>query len=447
MMQRRGDKGSALLLATIIVMIAIGIGGAFLAETVFRSKAQGRAMRSDEALMICDAAVEKARRALAVYQNNGTWTWNEILTYCQNISTDAATIKADFNTRANTTQFTSYLSSLGTAGQNTSNEAPVPLSKTTPSTYDPLTGVFIGWNTPYGNGAFHIVVRDNTGDTDADPLVDGDNKVVLIVTATLRDGTQRQIESTIYYPYAPLTAKGIGAIVANAQVDLSGNITVDGNDWDITGSKTVGPGVHAVVSDENITIGGASASGGNGTAPPKSGEGANSLDPSHVFTGGFPTGPDEAMEGKAGTLKAIALASNTYFKTQDSYNAYISANGGNMPGGKVIYVETDSTSPPFELGNTMNTEPSVLVVHSSTSDTLMKNVHGQFKGVIFADAIDHINSGTDILGMMMAFSNSKIGNDFGNGNSTVKFSSAVLRNLPSFRPDACTVLDWRKILQ
>ncbi|HLF92660.1 MAG TPA: hypothetical protein VJB14_04310 [Planctomycetota bacterium] len=450
MLRQRRDRGSALLIATIIVLIALGIGAAFLSETVFRSKAQGSAQRADEALMICDAAVEKARRALCVYQNDGTWGWNEILTYCQNISTDAATIKADFNARLTTSQFTSYQTSLaqGTAGLNTSNEAPVPTNKTYPSTSDPTSsGVFIGWNVPYGNGAYLVVVRDNVTDPDGDPLKDGDNKVVLVVTATLRDGTQRQIESTIYYPYSPMKAVGIGAIVANAEVDLSGNITVDGNDWDINGTAVVGPGVHAVVSDETISIGGSSASGGNGTPPPSNGEGTNSLDPSHVFTAGFPAGPDEALEGKPGTLKAIAQSAGTYFTSQTSYEAYISANGGNIPGGKVIYVETDTTSPPFELGKTMNTEPSILVVHNSTSSTLLKNIHGEFKGVLFADAIDHINAGTNILGMIMAFSDSKIGNDFGNGNSTAKFSSAVLGNLPSARPNACTVLDWRKILQ
>ncbi len=450
MLRHRHDRGSALLIATIIVLIALGIGGAFLSETVFRSKAQGSAHRADEALMICDAAVEKARRALCVYQNNGTWVWNQVFTYCQNISTDAATIKADFKSRLGTSQFTSYQSSLaqGSSGLNTSNEAPLPSVKTYPSASDPTAnGVFIGWNVPYGSGAFHIVVRDNITDPDADPLKDGDNKAVLIVTATLRDGTQRQIESTIFYPYSPLKGKGIGAIVANAAVDLTGNITVDGRDWDINGANVVGPGVHAVVSDDTISIGGASASGGNGNPPPSNGAATDSLDPSHVFTGGFPAGPDEALEGKTGALKAIAKTAGTYFNSQTAYEAYISANGGNMPGGQVIYLEVDTTSPPFELGNTMNTEPSILVVHNSTSSSLLKNIHGEFKGVLFADAIDHINAGTNILGMIMAFSDSKIGNAFGNGNSTAKFSSAVLGNLPNVRPAACIVLDWRKILQ
>jgi len=76
----------------------------------------------------------------------------------------------------------------------------------------------------------------------------------------------------------------------------------------------------------------------------------------------------------------------------------------------------------------MNTTPSVLVVHNAASNAIMKNVHGDFKGMILADKIEHINAGSNILGMIQAWG--QFGNVFGNGNSTIRFSSEVLANLP-----------------
>ncbi len=445
-------RGSALLIAVILVMLALGLGAAFLSETVFRSKTQSAAHRADEALMICDAALEKARRALYQYRFANTWSWDDILEYSSKVvETTPEQIKADFQARVSTPQFSTYFANMAAnqTGLNTVNEVPLPADKKNPSASDPTNnGVFIGWNVPYSNGAFHILVKDNVNDIDPSnsPLIDGDGIVVLVITATLRDGTQRRIESTIDYNYHPLTANGLAAILANSDLDLTGNISVDGRDWDINGAALVGPGVFGVMDTATITNGGSSGVGGNGLAPPPGGATPGSLDPNHVFPAGYPPGPDEALNSTAGTLKTIAQANGTYFTTQADYNSYLAANGGNMPGGQVIYLECD-TSPPFQLGGAMNATPSILVVHNSTSTTTVKNVHGSFKGVLFADAIDHVNAGTDILGMIQTFSSVPFGNALGNGNSRVRFSSAVLQNLPSPQPGACTMLDWKKVLQ
>jgi hypothetical protein len=443
-------RGSALLLATIIALLALGIGGAFLAEFLARGKTQHAATRSDEALMICDAGLERARRALYQYRFSGSWTWNDILEYCSKITeTTPDQIKADFNARVTTPQFTAYMSNLGTAGQNTLNESATPADRRNPAPTDPTNnGVFIGWNIPYSNGAYHILVKDNADDTDPSrsPLVDADDKVVVVVTATLRDGTQRRIESTIFYNYQPLAMTGLAAILTNSDTDVTGNITVDGRDWDINGSAVVGGGVYGVMSSASITTGGSSGVGGNGLPPLPRGAAPGSLDPNHSFPTGYPPGPDAAVNARTGTLKSMAQASGTYFTTQAAYDHYIALNGGVVPGGQVIYLEA-TTSPPFNLGRSMNNQPSIIVVHNSTSTASIKNVHGDFKGVLFADQIDHVNAGTNILGMIQTFSDVPYGNALGNGNSTVKFSSAVLRNLPSSGPGACTMLDWKKVLQ
>jgi hypothetical protein len=165
-----------------------------------------------------------------------------------------------------------------------------------------------------------------------------------------------------------------------------------------------------------------------------------------LFPNGYPS-PDAVVGAKDGVLKAAAQANGTYFTSQAEYNNYISlVGGGNVPGGQVIYLDTD-TSPPFQLGAVMNDQPSIIVVHNSTTTASIKNVHGDFKGLLLADSLDHINAGTNILGMVQTFSTLTGGNAFGNGNSTVDFSSQVLLHLPSLGPGSCPVLDWKKVLQ
>jgi hypothetical protein len=468
----RHRRGSALLLAIILALLLFGVGGAFLSLTLGQNKSQSGLMRADEALLICDGALEKVRRALFVYRHNQIWDWRSINKYCSQITlTSPQAIKADFLARAVTPPFAAYYTQLnqsyqaqaGTSlspvlGVNTANEAPPPPTPSdTPGTDDWVTnGIFLGWNVPFLNGAFHALVRNNDESAtnpgySADPFKDTDGKVIVTITATLIDGTQRQIEAVVFYIDPKASATFPGAIVANTDVDMKGNITVDGRDYleDGSGLNPNGTngtsGVFGIVSRTAIAMGGSSASGGNGTAPPGKGASANSLAPAYNFSGGFPAGPDEALGLSPGTLKSAAQQNGTYFASQADYAAYLGANGGKMPGGQIIYLEAD-TSPPFELGGTMNVQPSILIVHNSTSSTSVKNIHGDFKGIFFADAVDHVNAGTDILGAMMAFSTVPGGNAFGNGNSTVRYSSAVLGDLPSVGPGTAKILSWRRIV-
>jgi Tfp pilus assembly protein PilX len=256
--------------------------------------------------------------------------------------------------------------------------------------------------------------------------------------------TDRSIEEVVDKPVINTTALGMAAIVSRDKVDFAGNITVDGRDWDINGSAIVGPGVDGVVSGGSVTVGGSSGIGGNGLPPPAGGAAPGTTEANYDWAADgqdndrdgtvdqpgetFPSDPDVALGLPAGTLKMAAQATNTYFSSQAAYTAAIAANGGAMPGGKIVYCDF-SPSPPFELGVTMNNAPSILIIHNATSNAIAKNVHGQFKGLMMADKIEHINAGTRILGMVQAWG--QAGNLFGNGNSEVLFSNAVLANLPA----------------
>ncbi len=284
----------------------------------------------------------------------------------------------------------------------------------------------------FAGGEYYTVATD-----------DGNGRVT-ILSVGRRGQNVCALEGVFRNLYIPLTAQGIAAIVSKGYVDLSGNITADGRDYSLDGTTVDADGLYAVVSGGDVLIGGASASGGYGTAPPGNGAGSGSSleDYDWDANGGFPADPDAILGVTPGTLKAAAQSTGTYFDTQDGYEAAIDENDGSMLGGVIIFCEFEP-SPPFELGSSINEDPSILVVHTEDFGATAKNVHGEFKGLLIADQVEHVNAGTVILGSIWCYS--QAGNLFGNGNSEVHFSSAVLANLPGAgAPNDYDMLSWRK---
>ena len=81
--KNRKETGSALLAAVIIVMIVIGIGGAFLAETAYRHKVISSQIEKDETTLLAESGLEKARRALWRYRVEGIMPWDQLLLVCR----------------------------------------------------------------------------------------------------------------------------------------------------------------------------------------------------------------------------------------------------------------------------------------------------------------------------------------------------------------------------
>lgn len=342
-------------------------------------------------------------------------------------------------------------------------EAYAPSGGNTTTTYSASPGgtIFIGQYTPFGNGVFYAKVTNNddtaisAGGAPGSATHDTDNIVVVTIVATMRSGIQRRISASVEYVSPKSTGPKLAAIVSSTSISFNGNITVDGNDHDINGVVNHRADSFAAISGGSIGFGGASQAGGNGIAPARGGAAGVTNAANGDWTamnsapsgGGptpttFPSDPDGVMKTAPGSLKAAAIASGTYFTTQGAYNAAVSAAGGKVPGGKIIYCEF-TPGPPFELGSAYNDVPSILIVHNATSDADMKNVHGNFKGLLIADSVTHINAGTQILGSVVAWGQS--GNVFGNGNSDVMYSTEVLDNLPGLAPaNSLLMRDYRK---
>lgn len=252
-MKRSRRRGSALIIALIVVIIVVGIGGAFLVDTIARSQTGARAVQSDEAQLVCEAALEKVRRALYVYKSEGTYAWNEIVADHAAMSIDPDAHWADYLVRKDDPDFAAYWASFDQSGVNTLDDAPLPA--------DP--DHFLGVTKPFGEGGFMAVVRDND-DGDSDPLADIDNKLLVYVTASLPDGTQRQIEALVEYdpgvftPDVAILVDGslklngnpdilgsLGSVHANSSLDISGNPNIALNattagTLTVSGNPTVG---------------------------------------------------------------------------------------------------------------------------------------------------------------------------------------------------------------
>ncbi|HVR86844.1 MAG TPA: hypothetical protein VMU54_21145, partial [Planctomycetota bacterium] len=452
------------------------------------AKEQVQLIEADEATTMCDAGLERARQAMAVYRlakpapPQLPWTLNQVLKYCSNnyntmyinycnrynlpiVPVDATqppnplVIKNDFMNQKNSLWYQYYNNNLWGAngslwGLNPQMDVPtpgtpisvdgitpIPPSTTTYPSGDPGANVALGWNVPFHKGAIHIHVRNNADG--GGPFSDTDSTILVTVTATLPSGIQRQIDGTVNWPPpAPAGAqfKALGAVVANDSVNTNGHTTIDGRDYGYdpktgaTGTLTGSPGVFGVVSDNNIAVGGASGVGGNGSAPATGGS-VGSTNPNFVYPGGYPPSPDVLMGQPPGTLKATAQAQGTYCASATDYANLLAANGGKLPDQAIIYLDFTPGSGVFELGSG-NTRSSILVVHTDTYTGTISEVHGTFTGAVFADAVVRVNAGTSITGMVQLFSptSSSAGNVLGNGDSTIHFSNAALNDLPAANP-------------
>jgi len=313
----------------------------------------------------------------------------------------------------------------------------------------------------FGGGTYEIAAVENAPDD------------YTLTSVGTYGGTRRAIEAVVQRPSANLLLDALAAITSNGPVETTGNITVDGRDHSIDGLLTGAPGVFGVVGNDSVARRGSSEIGGNGVAPSKE---SNIFDDFHTWADGvdndgdgatdeepfdgvdndgdgeidedvnsYPTGPDVALGLPPGILKAIAQMSGTYFATEGALNSCIAANGGNVPGGKILYLEADEWLP-ADFGTELNEEPSIFVMHNESGTSLLKNLHGQFKGLLLADHIVHINANAQVLGAVMSFGDELYGNDLGNGNADVKYSSEVLGSLPSNPAgDHFLLRSWREV--
>ncbi|HLY08034.1 MAG TPA: hypothetical protein VKW04_01895 [Planctomycetota bacterium] len=466
------------MISLVVVVITVGIGGAFLTQGLVHSTEQKSSIEADEAMTMCDAGMERARQALGAYRGGATqaWHWKDIITYC--VSSGRFTplqMKADAKAFFATPLFAAYAQSIDVLGSNPTNAADnfdpltpayLPANQTTWSAGD--TGKVLFGNTfPFQRGALYIVLSvtpDPSNTANVNNTVDPDNAYVT-VTATLQSGMQRQVQGVLAKPGSvqKLKANGLAAIVSNDTVSLTGSITVDGRDHDYAGQNVTGPGVFGIISNSAMAAPSNGSVGGNGTAPPHpKGTAPGSTQGNYPFPNGYPATPDSALsmaDGSAvaqGTLKNAAISAGTYFNNAAAYSNYLSSTqGGKASGaigdGAIVYLEFTPGNGMFDLGSG-NSKSSIMVVHTSTDSGIISEVHGNFTGLLLADGVVRNNGTSHIVGEVQVFSPtaSQAGNVFGNGNAEIDFSSAALADLPgvagnTIPPTPAKLLSYRRM--
>jgi hypothetical protein len=250
------------------------------------------------------------------------------------------------------------------------------------------------------------------------------------------------------------------AITARGPVLTTGSISIDGRNWNQSGTSLNGPGVFGISTTQSFSRSGASTVGGNGVAPAKA-DGPDIVEQNASWADGvdddgdgfideeafdgidndgdglidedvnsYPNNPDVAFGLPIGSLKQMAMAAGTYFSSQAAIDAYIAANGGNFPGGQIIYAEFASWLP-VNMGSQLNADPTIVIHHIPSGMAVAKNLHGALKGMFITDFVEHINGDFLLVGALMSFAPDAMGNAYGNGNALIKYSSEVLGMLPN----------------
>ena len=272
----QGNRGTALLISMVIIIVVAGIGGSFFIDTMSRFRRQQSAIQADEAQLACDANLERVRLALFKYQEDKTWDWNDILVYCNQANIDAGGLLVETNQKTTNTgqtpnnvrmtsliylknnyeqlketqEFRDHQEKSQNAGYYTANDAPLPQDPIQPSAGDQ---VLFGRTFPFSEGGCHIFIMDND-DGDGDLLTDADEKLICVVTFTFDDGTQRQVETLLRLDAGPSNSIPGVAILANGEGRLNGNpiiqddpfnpnqkagsVHLNGN-WEISGNPTI----------------------------------------------------------------------------------------------------------------------------------------------------------------------------------------------------------------
>ncbi|MBI2930170.1 MAG: hypothetical protein HYY16_00845 [Planctomycetes bacterium] len=311
-MTRRNERGSAMVMALVVILVLAAMAATLLTEVAFRQRTTHESHENDEAMIIARTGLERARRALYLYRADRTWDpsvpvapgavagdyldqWNDILAYCGsgNPLTSSADpelnkyfppsgtplkqtledIRAHYEIVRTNSQFTSYRTRRDADNASVTYNLPDPFSNAEApprldSTGQPEPRVLFGACKPFRGGAYHVLLSDND-DGDADPLTDSDRTLVCTVTSILEDGTLRQIEALVFY--TPPNWIPAQALLSGGDLVMEGNPSVLGASGSIFANGDL------TFSGGNVEISQTYGAAGNITGAPASGAPLNGV--------------------------------------------------------------------------------------------------------------------------------------------------------------------------
>ena len=238
------------------------------------------------------------------------------------------------------------------------------------------------------------------------------DEVILSTGILTLDGTERARKNLRVSVKRAALVSPRAAVAISGVASTNGAVIVDGREHDANGNLTGAPGTYGIsTSTGTFNQGGNSKVGGNGVAPSK---------PANPVTYELNAPPlPPTPEGILG----VSDGSLDQFKTNTPPAT---------PYSGIVYL-TSSWD-----GVNLNGSSGILICHNTGGTAFLKNIHGNFKGLIITDDIIHINGDSEMIGAVFGLKTGGV--TLGNGSGWVKFSSEVLANLPLVR---YTVTSWQ----
>lgn len=277
----------------------------------------------------------------------------------------------------------------------------------------PNTRNSVFYKESFSNGTYTVSCSTNSGIDSFWIVSDGMSKdehaqiEILCVNKTIKTKINPNIQA---------------AVTTRSDVNLLGSIKVDGCDWNASGDSVVGIGVAGVRSCGKISQGGNSYIGGAGASPKKN-AGFPIVD-QYVNAGNYPKTPEEALGIPSGSL--------------DKYKTNVMPS---LPFSGIVYFTGNIVQAPNFGGSS-----GIFICHNASRTAKIKNFHGNFRGIVISDQLDHINGTGLLLGALVTLSSQSGTNALGNGKSNIKYSSAVIAHtINSYTiesPSSVKVVSW-----
>jgi hypothetical protein len=231
-----------------------------------------------------------------------------------------------------------------------------------------------------------------------------------------------------FTPKIVITAPPIrGAVTARTNVQVLGNITIDGRDHDSTGALNGQPGLFGVSTCDVLIESGSAQIGGNGQAPLES----------------------KDTTGKLGTISEQEVAVSAALASPE---AFLGLASGALDEFKSTTLTTPfhgiryitNTIGPIDFGDYSS---GILIVHNSFKTAEMHLNQGTFIGLIIVDKMAKINGKAKVLGSVVTLGETDV-STFGNGGAIINYSSYVMNNLGRYCDNVkkkITEVSWKEL--
>lgn len=321
------------------------------------------------------------------------------------------------------------------------------------------------------NGYDYTVVQavdsfDYNGDSVADTVYlandgtlneDGDGEIVHVLESTATKGSFKAVQR-LRIARRTLRVGAPGALTASSSITLSGNITVDGRNYNASGTTVLDPSstantgacsenkaaVTLADSTESVTRQGSVNLAGNSTFASSSPPYVTKQDSIDYIT------PEDVLGMEPGDLDAVIQSADTYTAPTDSLIGLVyvdgdygaGAAGGNELNGTGILIVHNPLYNPLEHDPNSPYYDSAKASDPAYAPANLGNINGgSFHGLVIADKIDRINGNINITGGVISLSEIDV-TLVGNGTATVKYSCSALQQAGNASSVPPTRLSW-----